>query len=131
MSGAGIRFAGNQQDVAPWLQAADLFVLPSRTEGLSNAMLEAMSVALPVVVTRVGGAEDVIENERSGVLVEPGSASALEETLEACLCDGDRRMRLGQGARKTITDHYSLEHTADRWVEEYQKLLDPPAGVTR
>jgi glycosyltransferase involved in cell wall biosynthesis len=123
-AGDGIRFAGNQSEVDRWLQAADLFVLPSRTEGLSNAMLEAMAVGLPAVVTRVGGAEDVIEQDRNGLLVEPGSRAQLESTLLDCLGDHDRLLRLGLAARKTAVDHYSLEHTADRWVEEYRQLAE-------
>jgi glycosyltransferase involved in cell wall biosynthesis len=119
---SGVRFAGGQLDVTPWLQASDVFVLPSRTEGLSNAMLEAMSVGLPVVVTRVGGAEDVVDDGQNGVLVAPGSVAELEQALADCLADGDRRISLGQGARKTIFDHYSLERTADRWVEAYRGL---------
>jgi glycosyltransferase involved in cell wall biosynthesis len=116
-AGEGVRFAGSQIDVGPWLQAADLFVLPSR-----------MSVGLPVVVTRVGGAEDVVTHEQNGVLIDPGSSEALEVALRECLVDPDRRIRLGQSARKAILDHFSLEETANRWVAEYRSLVEERTG---
>jgi glycosyltransferase involved in cell wall biosynthesis len=66
MAGDGIEFIGQVDDVLPYLQAADLFLLPSATEGLSNSMLEALSCGLPVIATTVGGAEDVLTHNENG-----------------------------------------------------------------
>lgn len=76
-AGDGVRFAGRVDDVALYLKAADLFLLPSATEGLSNALLEAMASGLPAIVTNVGGAPDLIEHQRSGWLIPPDQPNRL------------------------------------------------------
>ncbi|MBW2425480.1 MAG: hypothetical protein JRG86_14610 [Deltaproteobacteria bacterium] len=63
-------------------------------------------------------AADVVEDDRSGVLVEPSSPRAVAAALEGCLAKPERRLRLGQGVCKTIRDGYCFKHTADRWVEK-------------
>ena len=84
---SGVRFLGDVADVTPYLRAADVFALPSSTEGLSNALLEAMAAGLAVVATAVGGAVDLIEDGRSGRLVAPGHPIALRDALVAVLAD--------------------------------------------
>ena len=122
MQAEGVRFAGFVDDVSASLRAADVFVLPSSTEGLSIAMLEAMASGLACVLTRVGGAADVIQHGRNGLLVDPDSPADLRKALLSVLQNPQRRAELGQQARQTIVDGYSLASLATRWVDLYQKV---------
>ena len=121
---AGIRIVGQVDDVRPYLQAADAFVLPSATEGLSNAMLEALSTGLGVVVTAVGGAPDVIDDGRNGLLVPPNDVGGLAAALVALLRNAGLRRRLGAAGRRAVEAGYSLEQTADRLVGLYARLAE-------
>ena len=113
-AGDGVHFVGRVPDVAAYLQAADIFVLPSATEGLSNALLEAMAAGLPAVATRVGGAPDIIENGVAGVLVPPDSPEELKAALLSVLSDAPCRSEMGMAARQVIVDRYGLTAVADQ-----------------
>jgi len=117
-------FCGEQPDVAPYLQAADLFVLPSRAEGMSNALLEAMACEVPCIASRIGGNVDVIQDGVNGRLVEVGRAEALAHTILDCLNDRPGAMRLGVAARQTVEKRYVLTDLCDRYVELYAELLN-------
>ena len=119
----GVQFTGQVEDAVPYLQAADLFVLPSSTEGLSNAMLEAMSCGLPVLATSVGGAPDVIEHQVSGWLVPPEDVDALRQGLETLLEGEDLRFSLGANARQRILSGFSLDSIARRLAALYRQLM--------
>ncbi|HYN87806.1 MAG TPA: glycosyltransferase family 4 protein [Ardenticatenaceae bacterium] len=123
LAGPGVRFAGRVDDVVPYLWAADLFVLPSATEGLSNSMLEAMAVGLPAIATAVGGAPDVIAHGDNGWLIPPNAPGALEEALLTILGDPGLRVALGRRARQRVASDYSLSTTATRLRALYDQLL--------
>lgn len=120
----GVQFTGQVDDAGRYLQAADLFVLPSSTEGLSNSMLEAMSCGLPVLATKVGGAPDVITDRVSGYLIPPDDLDALRGGLESLLGDGALRFRLGAAARERIVSDFSLDSVAGRLSALYDRLLN-------
>src|SRR5262249_30250219 len=80
-----IRFVGESSGVFPLLKACDVFVLPSRSEGFSNALIEAMACGLPCVATRVGGNPEAIEDGKNGYLVDSGDAEATAERILALL----------------------------------------------
>ena len=119
----GVQFTGQVEDAVPYLQASDLFVLPSSTEGLSNSMLEAMSCGLPVLATTVGGAPDVIEHQVSGWLIPP-------EDID-CPPPGTGHSPGRQGiafltrlhARQRILSGFSLDSVARRLAGLYQQLM--------
>src|SRR6266498_3100420 len=120
----GAQFTGQVNDAVPYLQAADLFVLPSSTEGLSNSMLEAMSCGLPVLATTVGGAPDVIQHNVSGFLIPPEDVDSLRSGSETLLGDGSLRFRLGSNARARILSDFSLDSVAERLAALYHYLLN-------
>lgn len=122
MAGEGVRFNGRTEDIAPFLKAADLFVLPSATEGLSNALLEAMAAALPPVATAVGGAPDLIEDGVHGVLVQPDTPAELQAALLMLLNDAGLRAKIGQAARTQVGRAYALPVVADRLAALYRRL---------
>lgn len=115
-------FAGVASDVAPLLNAMDIFVLPSLSEGMSNTLLEAMASSLPVAATRVGGNPELIEDGHSGCLFEPGNVMALAAILERMGRDAIVRQEIGQAARQRVVDHFSLQGMIDSYRTLYVEL---------
>lgn len=118
-----VLFAGLRHDVQPYLSAADVFVLPSRAEGLSVALLEAMSSGLGVVATAVGGTPEVITDGETGRLVRPGDGPALEQALLEVLQDATLRDRLGQNARRLMQAGYDINQISQRLSTLYRYLI--------
>jgi len=118
-----VRFCGVSEDVAGRLQASAVFVLPSLSEGLSNVVLEAMACGLPVVATRVGGTEELIENGISGILVEPGRPEQLCEALQRVLNEEGFAKRLGAQARRRVETCFALPRVVDAYLDLYRELL--------
>jgi glycosyltransferase involved in cell wall biosynthesis len=116
-----IRFAGSCADVSPWLRAADAFVLPSRTEGLSLALLEAMASGLAVVATDVGAAREAT-GPGGALVVPPERPEALAEALGAVLSDRERALALGRAARARAVARYGIAAVADRHLELYREV---------
>jgi glycosyltransferase involved in cell wall biosynthesis len=127
---ASVSFLGPVRDPASLMQAADCFVLPSYTEGLPNALLEALASGLPCVTTTIGGSSEAVRESVEGHLVPPGEPGPLARALVAAL-SGDARDRLGTAARARATALYSLESNADRLVEVYRRLLPDAAEAGR
>ncbi|MCR4337678.1 MAG: glycosyltransferase family 4 protein, partial [Candidatus Omnitrophica bacterium] len=111
-------FLGKRKDIPSLLQSVDLCVLPSLSEGMSNAILEYMRAGKAVVATRVGGNPELIEEGRTGLLVEAGSGEALANAINQLLADSDLRKRMGEAGRKRVEKLFSLE----RMVKEYDQL---------
>ncbi len=121
-----VRFLGYRDDVAAFLDRADAFVLPSRAEGISNALLEAMAVGLPVVASAVPGNTDMVEHEANGLLVAVDDPASLAAALLRLLDEPDLRGRLGREARRTVETRYSIEHVGERYVNLYRELVASP-----
>jgi len=121
-----VTFVGTVTDVKPRLHAACVYVLPSRSEGLSVALLEAMACGLPVVATRSGGPSDVVEDGINGLLVAPEDPEALARAVNKILDDPHLARRLGREARKTVEKKYSLQSVTDRYVKLYEELCLKP-----
>lgn len=117
-----VRFLGQSDQVLALYQAADLFVLPSWSEGMSNALLEAMACGLAPVATAIPGNTDVLTHERDGLLVAPGDEAALASSLERLLAEDDLRASLATAARQTVLDRFTLEQTAQHYAHLYQHL---------
>jgi glycosyltransferase involved in cell wall biosynthesis len=122
-----IEFAGIHNDVVGQLRRAGLAVLPSRWEGMPNALLEAMACGLPCVATRVSGSEDIIQSEINGLLVEPEQPALLAHALRRIVTDRALALRLGQEARDTIVTRYRIETVAERCLHLYHYLLSQQA----
>jgi glycosyltransferase involved in cell wall biosynthesis len=117
-----VMFVGEQSDVAAWLRTSDVAVLPSRWEGMSNALLEAMASGLPCVATRVSGSEEVIQHSVNGLLVEPEDHVALAGALSTLLLDPALGDRYGRAAHATVVERYSLDHVTSVYLELYHRL---------
>jgi len=113
-------FAGYQKDVGTYLQVMDVFVLPSRSEGISIALLEACASGLPAVVTDVGGNVEVVEDGATGIVVPSGDRQLQVTTLEKLYLDEGLRRKMGNAARKRIAENFSLE----AMVRDYEKVYE-------
>jgi L-malate glycosyltransferase len=123
-----ILFLGSRQDVVHVLQACDIGVLPSLTEGLPNAMLEYMAVGLAVVGTRVGGIPELIEHNINGVLVPPGDAKSLCDALLTLIQNQGLRENLGVRARETAVQRFSYQRLIAQLEQLYRVACSDPAG---
>ena len=117
---SNIFFLGEQTNIQNYYQLADLFVLPSLTEGFSNSLLEAMSCALPVVATKVSGTDQIISHNNNGYLIPPGDVDSLAKAMNQLIISSHITHKLGREARKTIIEQYSLKSIANRYLELYR-----------
>ena len=120
---SNVAFVGSrgQEELALYYAAADVCAVPSLTESFGLVALEAMACGTPVVGTRVGGLQTVIENGESGLLVPAGDYRALAEAIARVLLDARLRMHLAHGARDRA-EHFTWERVGDRIVELYDRV---------
>jgi glycosyltransferase involved in cell wall biosynthesis len=117
-----VRFLGQVCNVDVLYGNLDLLVLPSRSEGLPNTMLEAMQADVPVVATAVGAVPDVVGTSSAARLVAPGSAVALAAAIERALTEGDSPA--ARAARREVVSRLSLERRLEAHVQLYRDLLE-------
>ena len=115
-----IDFLGHREDVPALLAAADVFVLPSRSEAFPNGVIEAMAAGLPVVACAVGGLLDLIETNRTGILVPPSDPEPLAAALRGLYEHPDRAAAMGREARGEVHARYSF----DRMVGAFEALYE-------
>lgn len=118
-----IVFAGRVPETESYYRKSGLFVLPSRVEGMSNALLEAMSWGLPCVVSDIPGNRAVIDHEVNGIIVPVNNAEALAEGIERLLHNPSLRVQLGARARRKVESEYDIRRVTDRLVQIYQAVL--------
>jgi len=117
-----VRFAGNQRDVVPWLQALDIFALPSyANEGVPQALLQAMLAGLPCVTTNVGGIGELAVDGSTALVVPPESVAALGTALERLMNDEALRKTLGAAARQHCIERFAYERMLDRMETIYRE----------
>jgi glycosyltransferase involved in cell wall biosynthesis len=132
-----VEFVGSIPNLSEQWRNADLFVLPSRTEGLSNALLEAMSYGLPCIATNVGGNFELIAEDeqkkimpgkfiigRNGLLVNPDDVEGLSEAILYLIGNELERQEMGNRARLYIQENYSIDLIADKYIGLYQRMVD-------
>lgn len=122
-AGDGVRFTGEVNDVRPYLQIADLFVLPSVAEGLSLSLLEAMATGLPVITTKLAGAIDLITHGENGWLVPPDDVPALQDAVLTLLGNPEIRAGIGTKGRIHVSRNYSLATMVESLINLYKQLL--------
>ena len=116
-----VRFAGNRDDVAPWLQSLDLFCLPSyANEGVPQALMQAMACGLPVVTTDVGSIGEIVSDGETGVLVKPEDAQALRRAIEKLLGDEAMRRALGEAAAARARERFGEARMVERMVAAFE-----------
>ena len=116
-------FAGGVTDLRRHLSAADIFVLPSRSEGFSNAIIEAMAASLPVVATAVGGNAEAVKDSVSGFIVPPDDAAALSAAIVRLLEDPAKAATMGAAGKAIVQASFTTEAMMTRITGAYAKLL--------
>jgi glycosyltransferase involved in cell wall biosynthesis len=120
---------GTRYDVPALLARAHAFCLPSRGEGLSNALMEAMAAGLPAIATDVGGNAELVEDGATGFIVPPFDAHALAARLSDLLTDRERARRMGAAARRKASDELSLFAMSEGYRNLYCRILDRHIGL--
>jgi glycosyltransferase involved in cell wall biosynthesis len=122
---------GHREDVAALAMAADIFVLPSRSEAFPNALLEAMASGLPAVASRVGGIPELIADEQTGLLVRPGDAAGLADAICRLMSDSGLAARLGAAARDHVESRYSFDRMTAAFAALYDAELAQRSAAAR
>lgn len=123
--------AGERNDIPEIMRGLDCFVLPSRAEGISNTILEAMASALPVIATDVGGNSELLEAGESGTLVPAADAPALAAAMLDYLASPGLAQRHGRAGRERVERRFSLEHMVDSYHDLYLAELRARGGGAR
>jgi len=126
-----VMFLGSSSSVPEVLNAMDVYALSSLTEGISNALLEAMATGLPVVVTDTGGNPEVVVGGDSGLLFPVGDDARLTEHLLALEARSDWRLELGQRALRRVRDEFSIDSMVRKYEELYESLGSAAAAPVR
>lgn len=118
-----VLFTGHRDDAQALLAEADVVALPSWTEGLPVAVLEAMAQARPVVATPVGGTPEVVVDGETGLLVPPRDHEALAGAIGRLLADPELRRRLGEAGRRRVEERFSLDAMTTRMLAIYDEVV--------
>lgn len=117
-------FLGERKDVPDLLNAADLFILPSRMEGLSLALIEAHAAGMPSLVTDVGGNAEIVVDGETGLVVPSQNPPALAGGLAGLLADPRRLRRMGEAARRRYESRFTVSHMAEATLAVYRRALE-------
>lgn len=117
-------FAGQVSDVRPFYAAADVFALPSHSEGSPNVLLEAMAAEVPIIATEVGGVPEMVEQNQSALLVPANDPTALAEAISRVLTDQDLAQRLTMNASKLVATRYTPENYARSMMGIYREVVE-------
>jgi glycosyltransferase involved in cell wall biosynthesis len=115
--------AGHQSDIRPYYALATALVLPSHTEGSPNVVLEAMAAAVPVAATRVGGVPEILEHDRTGLIVPPRNPAAMADAIDRLLQDEPLRTRLSAAALEEARRRFTPEAYRESLVSFYRDVL--------
>lgn len=124
-------FLGRRGDIPDVLASCDIAVLPSRAEGLPNAVLEYMAAGLPTVASRVGGNAELVEDGVTGLLVPPENSAALAAALLRLLKDPELARRMAASGQKIAVENYSFDRLIREVDSLYTELLTRAGGRAR
>lgn len=114
-----VRLEGRHDELLPYYRAADVFILPSESEGLSNSMLEAMSSGLAVLASRVGGAREAVAEGENGFLFDPFSRQELKDNMLRFLAEPSLAVKMGEKSRQVAVSRYSMVRVTEDLLEIY------------
>ncbi len=118
-----VKFVGQVKDVRPYFAAADIFVLPSHSEGSPNVLLEAMAAGVPIIATNVGGVPEMVTAEKTALLTPARDPEALSKAIERMLKTEDLARKLSAAARERVQTHYSPQARTRQLARVYESVL--------
>ncbi|BCD67753.1 glycosyltransferase family 4 protein [Nitratiruptor sp. YY09-18] len=119
-----VHYAGHQDDIHRWIAACDIFVLPSYREGLPRTLLEAASLAKPLIATDTVGCRDVVKDGYNGFLVPIKDIESLTNKIKLLIEDENLRQKFGKNGRKMVEEEFALEKVVDAYVALYKRALN-------
>lgn len=119
-----VTLAGWRNDVGDCLAAFDLFVMPSKLEGLCTSLIDAQAVGLPCIATRAGGMPDVVTHGENGLLIEPRDPKALAAAILRLAADPELQRRFRENGPRIAEERFSAERMVERYVETYRQTLE-------
>ncbi len=122
-----VLFAGRRSDMPSVYASLDIFVLPSLNEGMPLVILEAMAAKRAVIATRIAGIPEIIQHEKTGLLIEPGDITPLRDSIVRLISDRELRDRLAAGGYARVRQFHSREAMSTSYLRLYQGLLRVPA----
>jgi glycosyltransferase involved in cell wall biosynthesis len=115
-------FTGMRRDIPDCLGMMDIYVQPSRFEGIPNSVLEAMASGLPVVATNVGGVHEIVEDGKTGFLVDLDNEAGLIRAIEFLIRHADRRRQMGADGKKRAMSRFSISKMVSDYENLYERL---------
>ena len=119
-----IRYMGQQRDIRPYVMASDVLVLPSYREGLSTVLVEAGAMSMPAITCDVTGCNEIIEDGKNGLLIEPRNEDALYDAMEKMYTHRTRLPEIGKEARKLVAERYEESVVWNNYLTEFLKLKE-------
>jgi L-malate glycosyltransferase len=124
----GVEFIPGTNDVARWMHEIDIFVLPSKTEALSNSLMEAMACGCACVASDVGGNPELLGRNERGLLFVPGDLDSLSNALTTLLRDAEMRRHYASAARKFVEENLTIAASVTRMAGIYEEFLSRRHG---
>jgi glycosyltransferase involved in cell wall biosynthesis len=112
---------GERKDIAFIMRSFDIFVLPSKAEGISNTILEAMATGLPIIATRVGGNPELVVDKETGLLVEKENVTEMAAALQDLVVDDDKRTQFASAALQRAQQEFSIDNMVARYLAVYDR----------
>lgn len=121
-----IHFIGQlpHDDIANYLSASDILILPSHSEGLPNAVLEAMACSLPVIATRVGGIPEAVEDGKSGILIDVKDVDSLADAINYLIMNNDLAGQMGSYGRRIVESKFTWQRNAEKMIGIYKEATN-------
>ena len=119
-----VHFISSNVDTAKFLSIMDIFVFPSVKEGLGIALLEAMAAGRACIASDVGGISDIMKGQSCGILVPVGDFKAISDSVIRLMDDKYLRQEMGENARKTVSEKFSLDVMGNKVIELYREVLN-------
>ncbi|MBL7197501.1 MAG: glycosyltransferase, partial [Candidatus Omnitrophica bacterium] len=124
-----VKMLGIRKDIPEILDISDIFALPSLWEGLANVLLEAMSAKLPIVATNIEANCEVIENNKTGILVPPKNSTAIADAIAELLGNKNEARKLGEAAYLSVVNNYTVDKLVRNHERFYKQIRERNAAI--
>lgn len=118
-----VHMLGRRMDVPDLLAMSDVFILPSDSEALPTVLIEAGAMGLPAVATRVGGIPEIVQDSKTGVLIQPQNPQQLADALQRLLNAPDELQRMGDAAREFVHHRFAIQRQAQQLAQLYRDVI--------